>query len=60
MGPQLNANHQLDDSEIKEVTQVISGLAQNRDTAHLAEEAYRSIAQVIENSAKEYQLNIEN
>lgn len=60
MGPQLNANHNLDDSEIKEVTQVISALAQNRDTMHLAEEAYRSIAQVIENSAKEYQINIEN
>jgi hypothetical protein len=54
MGPQLDASHEADESEIKEVTQVISALAQNSQTAHLAMEAYQNIANVIENAARPY------
>ena len=54
LGPQLDANHEADESKIKEITQVISALAQSRDTAVLAEEAYSDIAKVIENSAEKY------
>lgn len=54
MGPQLDASHEADESEIKEVTQVISALAQNPQTAHLAMEAYQNIANVIEAAAKPY------
>lgn len=54
MGPQLDASHEADESEIKEVTQVISALAQNPTTAHLAKEAYDDIANVIKNAAAPY------
>jgi len=60
LGPQLDANHEADNSRIKEVTQVISALAQNRDTYKLAEEAYNDIAKVIENSALKYSQYIKN
>lgn len=54
MGPQLDASHDADDSQIKEITQVISALAQNGNTAHLAREAYNDIANVIKKAAKPY------
>lgn len=54
MGPQLDAGHDADGSEIKEVSQVISALAQNPTTAHLAKEAYESIAEVIKKAAAPY------
>lgn len=54
MGPQLDASHEANESEIKEVTQVISALAQNPTTAHLAKEAYDDIANVIKNAAAPY------
>lgn len=54
MGPQLDPSHTTNDSEVKEVTQVISALAQNPTTAHLAAEAYENIANVIKQAAKPY------
>jgi len=54
MGPQLDATHESDQSQIKEVTQVISALSQNGNTAHLAKEAYEDIAQVIKKSTEKY------
>ena len=54
MGPQLDPSHDLDGSKIKEITQVISALAQNVETAHLAQEAYNDIAKVIEQAIKPY------
>ena len=54
MGPQLDANHDTDNSEIKEVTQVISALAQNGNTAHIAQEAYNDIANVIKKATTPY------
>lgn len=54
MGPQLDASHEADESKIKEVTQVISALAQNGNTAHLAMEAYNDIANVIKKAAAPY------
>ena len=43
IGPQLDANHEANDSRIKEITQVISALAQNPNTAEIAQEAYEEI-----------------
>ena len=60
LGPQLDASHEADQARIKEVTQVISALAQNRDTAHLAEEAYNDIARSIQAAAEKYSLYINN
>ena len=54
MGPQLDATHESDQSQIKEVTQVISALSQNGNTAHLAREAYQDIANVIKKSTEKY------
>lgn len=54
MGPQLDASHEADDSQIKEVTQVISALAQNSKTAYLAQEAYNDIAMVIKKATEPY------
>lgn len=54
MGPQLDANHVANESKIKEITQVISSLAQNVETAELAEEVYNDIARIIRSSANKY------
>jgi len=54
MGPQLDATHEANESQIKEVTQVISALAQNASTSYLALEAYQNIANVIENAMRPY------
>src|SRR3972149_3884687 len=54
MGPQLDASHESDESKIKEVTQVISALAQNSSTAYLAQEAYNDIANVIKKATEPY------
>ena len=53
-GPQLDANHEADASKIKEITQVVSALSQNGNTAHLAQEVYDNLAKVIEIAAKPY------
>lgn len=54
MGPQLHAGHEADDSKIKEITQIISALAQNGYTFNIAKEAYNDLANVIKKSAKKY------
>jgi hypothetical protein len=54
MGPQLDASHEADQSEIREVSQVISSLAQGGFTFELANEAYKNIAQVISKSMDKY------
>lgn len=58
IGPQLDANHEAEDSKIKEITQVISSLAQNRDTIHYADQAYRDIAEIIKRNSKKYSIYI--
>lgn len=55
MGPQLDASHHADESKIKEVTQVISALSQNASTAHIAQEAYQDIANVIKKAMAPYE-----
>lgn len=52
MGIQLDATHEIEDSKIKEVTQMISALSQNPDTAEQAEEMYQTLADIIEDSIK--------
>lgn len=54
MGPQLDASHEADQSEIREVSQVISALSQGGFTADIADEAYRDIANVIAKSMDRY------
>lgn len=54
MGPQLDASHGVDSSEIKEITQLVSALAQGGFTTDLALEAYNDIASVIKQSASKY------
>lgn len=54
IGPQLDAGHTADASKIKEITQVISALSQNEQTAHIANEAYNNIAQLIREAAQKY------
>jgi hypothetical protein len=58
MGPQLSAAHSPDASKIKEITQVISSLAQNERTAHIADEAYQDIARLIEQSASKWKKSV--
>jgi hypothetical protein len=60
MGVQLDASHTIDESEVREVTQVVSALAQNSDTAHKAREAYKNIANVIKTSARKFNIALEN
>lgn len=52
MGIQLVATHDIINSKTKEVTQLVSALAQNPDTAELADEMYQTLADVIEESIK--------
>ena len=57
MGPQLDASHSANDSSIKEVTQIISAIAQGGHTAEIAREAYEDIQSIINESARKY-LNV--
>lgn len=59
MGPQLDASHNIDDSEIREVTQIISALAQNGYTSEMAREAYEDIKNVIAESSQTYLQHLE-
>lgn len=54
MGIQLDATHNPDGSTIKEVTQIISALAQGGFTAEIAREAYKDIQNIIKHSASKY------
>lgn len=42
-GVQMNADHELDEAEVTEMTQMISGLEQNGYTHHLATQVYEEI-----------------
>ena len=54
MGPQLDASHDADGSEVKEITQVISALAQNLSTSDLADSVYKDLAKIIKDAAAPY------
>lgn len=54
MGPQLDASHDADDAEIREVSQVISALSQNGDTLELSQEVYQNIQTVIQTAMRRY------
>lgn len=53
-GPQLSAAHEADESEVREVTQVISALAQNEHTSEIAKEVYEGIASIINTQMLKY------
>jgi hypothetical protein len=54
LGPQLDASHEADDSEIREVTQVMAALSQNPRTTKRAYDVYKSISKIIERSLIPY------
>lgn len=58
MGNQLDANHDADQSEIKEVTQMMSAIAQNGFTSEWAREVYSDLERIIEEAAKPYIHNL--
>ena len=60
LGPQLDANHDINESHIKEITQIISALSQNPKSAPIANEIYNDIARIIRESAKPYLSKITN
>jgi len=59
-GPQLDAGHSADESTIKEVTQIISALAQNENTAHIANKVYADLAKIIEGNLNKYEKHLKN
>jgi hypothetical protein len=60
MGVQLDATHEITGSKTREVTQMISALAQNPDTADKAHEMYENLANIIKDSAEPYLKSIQN
>lgn len=52
MGVQLDAGHDITNSKMKEVTQLISALAQNPDTAEKAMEMYEALSNIIKQAAE--------
>ena len=54
MGPQLDASHDMDNSEVHEITQIISALAQGGHTSEMAREAYEDIRNVIVETSQTY------
>ncbi|MGV8961975.1 MAG: hypothetical protein ACOH2V_01160 [Candidatus Saccharimonadaceae bacterium] len=54
MGVQLDASHDIAGSKMKEVTQLISALSQNPDTADRANEMYIVLAETIELAMEPY------
>ena len=54
MGVQLDATHHILNSKVKEVTQLMSALAQNPDTADKANEMYDALANVVKDAAEKY------
>ena len=60
MGNQLDANHQADQSEIKEVTQMMAAIAQNGYTSDWAREVYKDLERIIEEAAKPYKRSLES
>lgn len=52
MGVQLDAGHDVTDSKMKEVTQLISALAQNPDTADQAMEMYSVLSNIVKQAAE--------
>lgn len=52
MGVQLSAEHEIINSRAKEVTQMLSALSQNPDTAVKANEIYGTLSDIIEQTAE--------
>lgn len=52
IGLQMNAEHELEDSEVTEMTQMISALAENWYTGELAKEIYKDIGAVVDESLR--------
>ena len=52
IGLQMNAEHELDDSEVTEMTQMISALAENWYTGNIAKEIYKDIGAVVDESLR--------
>ena len=55
----MNAEHELDDSEVTEMTQMISALAENWYTGEIAKEIYKDIGAVVDESLRSIGREIE-
>lgn len=58
IGLQLNAEHELENSEVTEMTQMISSLAENWYTEGIINEIYKDIGAVVEESLKKINKDI--
>lgn len=58
IGIQLNAEHAVDDSEISEMTQVMSSLEQMSASHELANQVYEDIGRVIAKGLQEYNFDL--
>lgn len=54
-GVQMNADHELEDAEVTEMTQMISGLEQNGFTHHIATKVYQEIGKFCYDSISKIQ-----
>lgn len=57
-GVQLQSFHSTEDSETNEITQVISGIAENASTPELYNAVYNSIGTLVENGLKSFDITI--
>ncbi len=59
-GLQMNAEHELDDSEIKEMTQMISALIEKGWSSNLVNAIYNDIGYVVEEALKKFKTPLDN
>lgn len=53
-GIQMNAEHELDDTEVTEMTQMLSALVENGYSLNIVNQIYSDIGQIVEESLKEF------
>ena len=60
IGLQMNAEHELIDSEVTEMTQMISALAENWYAGDLVKQIYKDIGAIVEESLADINISIKN
>lgn len=53
-GVQMDADHEIDDAEVTEMTQMLSSIIQNGNSYNIVNEVYRDIGQLVSESLSEY------
>lgn len=59
-GVQMDAEHDLDETEVTEMTQMISALSESGYTSKEVEQIYKEIGQIIHNSLEKYEAGIKS